>query len=116
MGHKILEPVCKTKRHSNHLVEVEVTICCFPNGRVEYFAKFLRVSPSVRFQVEVAAIFKVGGKVTNRSRKATFFSYRDTVAGVAPGPVAHSGYSLPSASQIHGVDDFELSGGILQAR
>ena len=98
----------KSKPVHNMHISGQATIRCFPNERVEYALNLERITPGARYRVDVFAIFKVKGKETNLSQKASFFIYKQGVEGVPSGPATRTGISYPSEGAFYNVDDFEI--------
>lgn len=100
--------VSKFKPVHNVHITGRATVSCFPNERVEYSFELERVTPGARYRIDMFAIFKVEGKETNLSQKASFYSYKQGVEGVPSGPSPRTGISYPNASAFYNVDDFDL--------
>ncbi len=108
MPHNIHVPATWSKQLRYPDIDADIEITCFPNDYVEYSLAVIRVAPGHIFQITAQAVFFREGRKTNLSQMATFFTNKNGVDGDPPGPRPRTGRSMPSASSISGVDDFEI--------
>lgn len=111
MAHNIPVPIEKVRHIRRPSLQADAYIKCFPDGRVEYKLNLMHVEPGEIYKISVQAIFLRNRRETGLSRQAVFYTNKTTVEGVPPGNFPYTGRSIPSDSAIHGVDDFEPSGG-----
>jgi len=117
MSHAIPVPKTRTQPVVHSLVEGNIEVTCFPDGRVIYKLQLKRCDSAIPCKIKVWAVFYSRGRRTgNFSQQAMFSSRTPVVQGVPPGNGAYVGVSFPSDSAIYAVDDFAIGYGVLKGR